>query len=217
MSTQFSTVVAETSGRRGHRPPCPAGLGGNLLWHPLHRPPLGSSRRQYLPPVLVEVKLPNVSGAGQRVEKHLTCRVVSRRRDLYEIGVSHVLLRSNSPPGSISSDPRASSPARQSPGELLGRCPFHCTLGELREPPNPTLAAPIWLDESGQPRPTRPCPRCGREAPVYWVRPEHLRLLGRAPFRVWSFVNCCGHAQGVSPALEADGRCRLIRWLGEAI
>jgi len=43
--------------------------------------------------------------------------------------------------------------------------------------PYPTLAAPIWLDEFGQPRPTRPCPRCGREAPVYRVRPEHLRLL----------------------------------------
>lgn len=97
VSTQFSTVVAETSGRRGHCPPCPAGLGGNLLLHPLHRPPLGSCRRQYLPPVLVEVKLPNVSGTGQRVEKHLTCRVVSRRRDLYEVGVSHVLLRSNLP------------------------------------------------------------------------------------------------------------------------
>ena len=74
----------------------------------------------------------------------------------------------------------------------------------------PTLAAPIWLDESGQPRPTRPCPRCGREAPVYRVRPEHLRLLGWPPFRGWSFVNCCGHAQEVIPALEADGRCRLI-------
>ena len=45
--------------------------------------------------MLVEVKLPNVSGTGQRVEKHLTCRVVSRRRDLYEVGVSHVLLRSH--------------------------------------------------------------------------------------------------------------------------
>ena len=97
MSTQFATVVAETSGTRGHRPPCPAGLGANLLLHPLHRPPLGSSRRQYLPPVLVEVKLPNVSGTGQRVETHLTCRVVSRRRDLYEVGVSHVLLPSNLP------------------------------------------------------------------------------------------------------------------------
>src|SRR6266849_6724957 len=61
------------------------------------RRPLGSCRRQYLPPVLVEVKLPNVSGTGQRVEKHLTCRVVSRRRDLYEVGVRHVLLRSNLP------------------------------------------------------------------------------------------------------------------------
>jgi hypothetical protein len=99
VSTQFSTVVAKTSGRRGHCPPCPAGLGGTLLLQPLHRPPLGSCRRQYLPPVLVEVELPNVSGTGQRVEKHLTCRVVSRRRDLYEVGVSHVLLRSNSPAG----------------------------------------------------------------------------------------------------------------------
>ena len=97
VSTQCSTVVAETSGRRGHCPPCPAGLGSHLLVHPLHRPPLGSCRRQYLPPVLVEVKLPNVSGTGQRVEKHLTCRVVSRRRDLYEVGVSHVLLRAHLP------------------------------------------------------------------------------------------------------------------------
>src|SRR5712692_6064986 len=94
VSTQCSTVVAETSGRRGHCLPCPAGLAGHLLFHPLILPPLGPGRRQYLPPVLVEVKLPNVSGTGQRVEKHLTCRVVSRRRDLYEVGVSHVLLRS---------------------------------------------------------------------------------------------------------------------------
>src|SRR6266481_8985899 len=114
-----------TSGRHSHRPPCPTGLADHLLWHPLHRPPLGACRRQYLPPVLVEVKLPNVSGTGQGVEKHLTCRVVSGRRDLYEVGVSHVLLRSNSPPGSISSDPGASSPARRSPGEL-SEC-FHFT------------------------------------------------------------------------------------------
>src|SRR6266849_8905597 len=146
VSTQCSTVVAETSGRRGHCPPCPAGLGGHLLLHPLNRPPLGSCRRQYLPPVLVEVKLPNVSGTGQRVEKHLTCRVVSRCRDLYEIGVSHVLLRSHSPPGSISSDPGASSPARRSPGELSEASHFRCTLGELREPG--TLTLPL-LPRSG--------------------------------------------------------------------
>ncbi len=36
----------------------------------------------------------------------------------------------------------------------------------------------IWLDEAGQPRPVRPCPRCGRGAPVYRFRLEHLRLIG---------------------------------------
>lgn len=194
---------------------------------------------------------------GQRVLKHLTCRVVSRRRDLYEIGVSHVLLRFNSPPGSISSDPGASSSARRSPGELLECFPISLHTGRTKirvagahagveravadafehpgslrvspfglraasrprvvsgtRHPHPTFAAPIWLDESGQPRPTRPCLRYGREAPFYRVRPEHLRILGWPPFRVWSFVGCCGHAQEVIRALEADGRCRLIPVLG---
>jgi hypothetical protein len=93
-----------------------------------------------------------------------------------------------------------------------------CQQTVYREPGTLTL---LLLRRSGSmnpasPRPTRPCPRSGREAPVYQVRPEHPRVLGWPPFRVWSFVNCCGHAQEVIRALEADGRCRLIPVLGKA-
>ncbi len=78
------------------------------------------------------------------------------------------------------------------------------------------MTPPEWLDEAGRRRPTRPCPRCGREAPVYRFRAEHLRLLGWAPFRVQSFVNWCGHEQEVIPWPEADGWSYCIPVVGEA-
>ncbi len=67
------------------------------------------------------------------------------------------------------------------------------------------MPPPGWLDESGHPRPTRPCPRCGREAPVFHFRLEHLRRLGWRPYRVEAFVNWCGRGQEFIPVLESGG------------
>jgi len=40
------------------------------------------------------------------------------------------------------------------------------------------MTPPIWLDEQGERRPTRPCQRCGCEAPVFRFRVEDLKLVG---------------------------------------
>ena len=64
---------------------------------------------------------------------------------------------------------------------------------------------PTWLPESGEPRPTRGCIRCGRETPVYRFREEHLRLIGRSLYTVASYTNWCGHGQEFIP-LPGSGR-----------
>ncbi len=78
------------------------------------------------------------------------------------------------------------------------------------------MTLPIWLDESGRPRPTRPCPRCGREAPVFRFRVGLLRLIGWQPYQVATFVNWCGHGQEVIPWPAPDGSVRLVPVVGEA-
>jgi hypothetical protein len=75
---------------------------------------------------------------------------------------------------------------------------------------------PIWLDEQGQPRPIRPCVRCGRGAPVFHMPREALRNLGWRVYAPAEFVNWCGHAQEFIPVPDTDGRCRMIPILGEA-
>ena len=40
------------------------------------------------------------------------------------------------------------------------------------------MVPPIWVDESGNTRPVRQCPRCGRDAPIFRFTLDHLRLLG---------------------------------------
>ena len=72
------------------------------------------------------------------------------------------------------------------------------------------MAPPIWLDEHGQRRPTRPCPKCGREAPVLRLRYEHLLMNGWKPMKTMQVVNWCGHGQQFIPWSEADGYWRLV-------
>ena len=50
---------------------------------------------------------------------------------------------------------------------------------------------PTWLDERGQPRPKRSCPRCGREIPVLSVPTELLKWYGWQPWQLWSTVEWC--------------------------
>jgi hypothetical protein len=64
------------------------------------------------------------------------------------------------------------------------------------------MASPIWLDEHGQRRPTRPCPKCGREEPVLRLRYEHLRMNGWKPMKTMVVVNWCGHGKEFLPVPE---------------
>ncbi len=68
---------------------------------------------------------------------------------------------------------------------------------------------PVWLDEQGNRRPVRPCPRCGGDVPVTRYAPTTLRQLGWRPYDVVSTVNWCGHGQ----------ECILVpesaEWIGE--
>ncbi len=78
------------------------------------------------------------------------------------------------------------------------------------------MAPPVWLEESGTQRPVRRCLRCGREAPVYRFRLEHLRLIGWPLFAPAEYVNWCGHAQEFVVLPDGDDWCRLVPVLGEA-
>ena len=79
------------------------------------------------------------------------------------------------------------------------------------------MPPPIWLDEHGQRRPTRPCPRCGKESPEHRCRFEHLRMIGWGqPRQVLKIVNWCGHSQDFVAWPEADGDWRLVPVWGEA-
>jgi hypothetical protein len=78
------------------------------------------------------------------------------------------------------------------------------------------MVPPTWLDETGQPRPVRQCLRCGREAPVYRFRLEHLRLMGWRLFAPAEFVNWCGHGQEGVLLPEEEGWARMVPVVGEA-
>ena len=88
-------------------------------------------------------------------------------------------------------------------------CPY-CTLPPDGPPP------PIWLDEHGRRVPTWPCPRCGRETPVFQLTAERGARIGWRPWEVWGVVSWCGHAQEGIPVLAPDGLWKLIPVLGEA-
>lgn len=78
------------------------------------------------------------------------------------------------------------------------------------------MSPPTWLDSSGRPCPTTPCQRCGRAAPLWPIRLEHLRLIGWQLFRAAEYVNWCGHGQEVIPWPAAGGWARLVPLVGEA-
>jgi hypothetical protein len=78
------------------------------------------------------------------------------------------------------------------------------------------MVPPIWRDESGQPRPVRQCSRCGRDAPLYRLRLEHLRMIGWRLYTQVEYVNWCGHAQEFIPLPHEDGWRRLVPVIGEA-
>ncbi len=71
------------------------------------------------------------------------------------------------------------------------------------------MTPPIWLDEHGQRRPTRPYPRCGREASVHFngFRIEHLKHLAWCAYHVEAFVNWCGTPRTSSRGPRRTGRC----------
>src|SRR6058998_244036 len=77
------------------------------------------------------------------------------------------------------------------------------------------MTPPIWLDENGATRPVRRCLRCGRAAPVYRFRVEHLRLIGWRLFAPVEYVNWCGHAQEFVALPKGDGWCPYSARRGE--
>jgi hypothetical protein len=78
------------------------------------------------------------------------------------------------------------------------------------------VSPPTWRDGSGQPRAVRPCSRCGRDAPIFWLRLEDARRNRWAPFVPAAFVNWCGHAQEFVPIPQVDGTCQLVPTVGDA-
>jgi hypothetical protein len=73
------------------------------------------------------------------------------------------------------------------------------------------LTPPIWLDERGRRRPTRPCPKCGSDSPEHRYRFEHLRMIGWGqPRQVLKIVNWCGHSQDFVAWPGADGYWALV-------
>jgi hypothetical protein len=61
------------------------------------------------------------------------------------------------------------------------------------------MVPPIWLDEQQQPRPVRACSRCGRAAPIYRFRLEHLKLVGWQLFAPAEYVELVRPWPGVHP------------------
>jgi len=78
------------------------------------------------------------------------------------------------------------------------------------------MVPPIWLDEQGRQRPTRACPRCGREAPLYRFPIDVVRRVGWQLVVPTFYVNYCGHRQEVIPLPERGGWARLVPIIGEA-
>jgi hypothetical protein len=73
------------------------------------------------------------------------------------------------------------------------------------------MTPPVWLDEHGQRRPTRPCSKCGKDEPVRRLRFDHLHMVGWAqPRQVVKIVNWCGHSQEFVAWPEADGYWLLV-------
>ena len=78
------------------------------------------------------------------------------------------------------------------------------------------MSPPIWVDEQGRPRPTRPCLRCQREIPVNRWPVKTLPTTKRWPYQVIIFVDWCGHQQEVVFVPDGDGWYSEIPVLGES-
>jgi hypothetical protein len=78
------------------------------------------------------------------------------------------------------------------------------------------MSPPNWVDEHGRPRPTRPCPRCGRVIPVNRWPVKTLPTQPRRPYQVLTFVEWCGHQQEVVLVPEGGGWYSEIPVLGVA-
>jgi hypothetical protein len=78
------------------------------------------------------------------------------------------------------------------------------------------MTPPRWVDEHGQPRPTRPCPTCGRVIPVNRWPVKIVPTQKRWPYQVMTFVEWCGHQQEVVLVPEGDGWYSEIPVLGVA-
>ena len=65
------------------------------------------------------------------------------------------------------------------------------------------MSPPHWVDEHGQPCPTRPCPQCQRVIRVNRWPVKTRPTTQRWPYQVMSFVEWCGHQQEV--VLVPDG------------
>jgi hypothetical protein len=62
------------------------------------------------------------------------------------------------------------------------------------------MTPPIWRDELGRRRPTRPCPRCGTVIPAALrLRVEDVRRVGWQLYMPAQYVEWCGYAQGSDP------------------
>jgi hypothetical protein len=74
------------------------------------------------------------------------------------------------------------------------------------------MVPPVWLDESGQPRPVRQWARCAdlplppRASAAHWLAAVHA-----GGVRNW-----CGHGQEFVQLPDEDGWCRLVPVMGEA-
>jgi hypothetical protein len=76
----------------------------------------------------------------------------------------------------------------------------------LAEIPGGVVSPPRWVDEDGQPCPTRPCPKCGRVIPVKRsIRPAPGSISGTpgAWQRGWSGLESFAH--------ESTSRCLVLR------
>jgi hypothetical protein len=78
------------------------------------------------------------------------------------------------------------------------------------------MTPPRWVDEQGRPRPTRPCPTCGRVIPVNRWPVKTLATTKRWPYQVFTFVEWCGHQQEVVLVPDGDGWYSEISVLGVA-
>jgi hypothetical protein len=102
-------------------------------------------------------------------------------------------------------------------GEVEGGVADRVDSADAEEPRRPfRVSPPLWVDEQGRPRPTRPCPQCQRGIPVNRSPVKTLPTAKRWPYQVMTFVEWCGHQQEVVLVPEGDGWYAEIPVLGVA-